>query len=1148
MKTPSKQNRPAPRMNRLQLTALAASCALAFAASAQAQTNGVVSVTTSNLLASDAAQTLSSYGFDLTLLSAQHNAATLTADVLSNVLTATFVTGTDTALTISGNAVSASAGSNQVSNRVDLSLLGSGTNPFAIAAANSQLRVGSTTTAGVTDQLIEARSSDTQNAPTTISGNSVSATATLNTASTTVSGVTNAAFNSASGVGASIGAPDSLATVTANVAVVNAQTAANASGNSGSRAALTNANIIASATGAPVEGINTLSEVVTISNNAMSAGYSSNSATTSYIANPGSAAFKGGVIVANVQTDIESAPSVLSSQSSETAATAKISNSNITVDVRQGAGAGTVLSSAATVSGNRIAATSEGNRAGALDSSGRLLAGNVLIVDSSTSVSSDLVTSALGVANLQQSTGTRYVSSINNTQVTALADNVSPSGSMTLRDNSLAATATGNLAGNLASVSGDAISTNLQVTSGQSVSQSVLASIVDGASLKAIVGGEESSASTAGSLTMSGNSVSARADGNIGANTLIQRAASVLGTTNSASSQRLEETNIQAELSDANAVTRVTAGAIRAATINTANNTLSAVANGNIYTGSSSLQASQVGTSANALVNSNGSYQDASNVEISAAAEGAVTSTVAGALTDSRVTVNGNATAASAIGNRASQLTEIVTTSLRNQLTTVDSTQNASGAVSSTVNGAIGLTVSDGSPVTGSTLTVSGNSAQAVAIGSTALNTLAISASSIGGSGGTLNVSSTQTGSGLVSSTAIASQGINSVGAIDSSSITLSGNRTSAAALGQSASNRLQVTSNEISGQSANVYNTQQRSGGDVVASVSASGSSLFGVNVDLAGNTPITVTGNRADASAMQNDAVNVLQASATSLSAPVGSAALVVDNLQTSTGNSFSAVSGGLIGLQATSLTAGNAVVSDNRVTASAGINTATNAIVVDATSALNANSIVTSVQNATGAVDASVGGLSQTTIGVIAPLNSGVALNALNATVSGNMLMAQGTANAVTNILNASSANSIGTAGAIAPIASYALNNVQASSGPVSTLVANTVVGLGGGQVSGAALTVSGNTISAVSTSNTASNQLNLTVLPGSAMQASSSLTNAQSSSSAVSAQVSGVTVIAGASAPSNPGARSSTISGNNIAAQATGNTAVNQITGR
>jgi len=376
----------------------------------------------------------------------------------------------------------------------------------------------------------------------------------------------------------------------------------------------------------------------------------------------------------------------------------------------------------------------------------------------------------------------------------------------------------------------------------------------------------------------------------------------------------------------------------------------------------------------------------------------------------------------------------------------------------------------------------------------------------------------------------------------------VSGNRTSAAALGQSASNRLQVTSNEISGQSANVYNTQQRSDGNVLASVSASGSSLFGVNVDLAGNTPITVTGNRADASAMQNDAINVLQASATSLSAPVGSAALVVDNLQTSTGNSFSTVSGGLIGLQATSLTAGNAVVSDNRVTASAGINTATNAIVVDATSALNANSIVTSVQNATGAVDATVGGLSQTTIGVIAPLNSGVALNALNATVSGNMLMAQGTANAVTNILNASSANSIGNAGAIAPIASYALNNVQASSGPVSTMVANTVVGLGGGQVSGAALTVSGNTISAVSTSNTASNQLNLTVLPGSAMQASSSLTNAQSSSSAVSAQVSGVTVIAGASAPSNPGARSSTISGNNIAAQATGNTAVNQITGR
>ena len=494
-----------------------------------------------------------------------------------------------------------------------------------------------------------------------------------------------------------------------------------------------------------------------------------------------------------------------------------------------------------------------------------------------------------------------------------------------------------------------------------------------------------------------------------------------------------------------------------------------------------------------------------------------------------------------------------MTDSLLNQLATVASTQNANGSIASSVNTEIGLSIADGSAVTGTSLTVSGNAAQSLAMASSTLNKLFISADSIGGSGGSLKVSNTQTGSGLVTASTLASQGINTIGESEDSSITLSGNRTSAAALGQSASNRLQITSNEISGQAASVYNTQQRSSGDVVAGVSAwssapSNPSLFGVNVDTASNTPISVTGNRVDASAMQNEAINMLQVNSSRLSAPAGGAALALDNLQTSAGNSSSSVSGGLIGLQANSLTSGNAVVSDNRVVATAGINTATNGMVVDATSSLNANSTVTSAQNATGAVNATVGGASTMTIGVIAPLNSGVALNALNATVSGNMIMAQGTVNAATNILNASSANPIGNAGAIASAATYALNNVQASGGPVSTLVSNAAIGLGGGQVAGSGLTVSGNSIAAVSTVNTASNQLTLSVLPGSAMQATSSLTNSQSSTSAVSAQVSGVAVNAGASAVSNPGTRSSTISGNNIAARATGNTAVNQITGR
>jgi hypothetical protein len=162
---------------------------------------------------------------------------------------------------------------------------------------------------------------------------------------------------------------------------------------------------------------------------------------------------------------------------------------------------------------------------------------------------------------------------------------------------------------------------------------------------------------------------------------------------------------------------------------------------------------------------------------------------------------------------------------------------------------------------------------------------------------------------------------------------------------------------------------------------------------------------------------------------------------------------------------------------------------------------------------------------------------------------MMMAQGTANAATNILNATSANPIGNASAFAPVATYALTSMQTSNGPISTRVTNAQVGIVGASVDGSALTISGNTVAALSTANTATNQLTLSVMPGSAMQASSSLSNIQTSTSAVSAQVSGVTLIASAGAPTLPGSsRTATLSGNAIAAQATGNTAINQLIGR
>ncbi len=1142
--TPAAAQSVANPVPKLKLSAIATACALAFTSAAFAQTNGTVVIDATDLLTANATQSLNAFGYEMRLLSAQNNSAVIAAEVLSNTLTASFASGPDAALTISGNSVSAATLGNQATNSADLGLLGSGINPFAIAAANSQLRNTGASTATVDNQLIEARSVDSQFAPTTISGNSVSASVGLNNASTRVAGTPARAFNSEEPVGTTLANNATLVIASANIAVVNAQTASNASGNAGSRAAVTQSTIVASATGAPSDGSNALSEAVTISNNAIAAGFASNTATTVYESTPGSAAFKGGVIVANVQTDIETAPQT-------EAPTALIQNASITADVRQ-LGGTNVLAAPVTISGNRMVASSSGNRAGELDATGRVLAGNALIIESASSVSSNLDSSSLSVGSLQQASGTRYASTIEGSNLSALVDNTAAGGSVTLRDNSLVASSNANLAGNLASITADAIASNLSVSNEQSTIQTVVNSLVTGSSVSTRIDGE--TLNSAGAVTLSGNQILATADANIAANTLVQNASAVSGRIDSLNIQSITDSTVRAELFDSNAKTKVEAPDVDSIAITNSRNNLAAIANGNTFTGTTSVQARQLGTAQTGISNFTQSSQNATNLQLSAEASGEVASEVSGNLTNSRLTVTDNSISSAAVGNRSSQLADLVTTNFSNQQSSVESTQIVSGTISATTTALTSLVVSPVSNVSGSSLTASGNSIQSQAIGNTGSNVLAVSATSASGSGGSFNVNNSQRGEGGVSALSTGSQEILAGGQIDNSSITLSNNSISAAALGQSASNRLQITTSSLSGSTSNVFNAQERTGGDVSASVVAatghtSGATLFGVSTDGASSSPITVSGNRAEASAMQNDAVNVLQATATSLVVPSVSPAMVVDNQQVSTGGSYASVSYGQLGLTANSLSSGNAVVSDNRVTASAGVNTATNAIVVDATSALNAIGNVNSNQVASGAVDASIGSPMLTTLGVIAPFNAGIALNSINATVSGNLMVAQGTANAATNILNALSSNPIGNAEVVAPAATYALNSQQNSSGQISARVNNAQLGVVGAAVDSSTLTISGNTIAALSTANTASNQMTLSAMPGSAMQASSSLTNTQTSTSAVSAQVSGVTVIAGAGASTQPGAsRTATVSGNTVAAQATGNTAVNQITRR
>jgi len=422
------------------------------------------------------------------------------------------------------------------------------------------------------------------------------------------------------------------------------------------------------------------------------------------------------------------------------------------------------------------------------------------------------------------------------------------------------------------------------------------------------------------------------------------------------------------------------------------------------------------------------------------------------------------------------------------------------------------------------------------------------------------------------------------------STLSVSDNTTSGSVAGNSASNTLAVTANDIAHGTTQTTSTASSVGGAVLADHALSnvqgvteGAALTSnVNgafaIDVAADATIqdsalSVSGNSQRASAVANTATSSLSLSGTGVSA--GSALSSVQGSEAAV-----TASSNLEVFAPAAVTNSSVSLSGNRNTALGVINDASNTLSVEATNVAPVGSALANAQLlpgiATGDHVLSNLQTAQTAVSSsastqlynqdrVADQTSGV----LNSTVaiSGNSTVSEASANRATNAVSVE--------GAAALNASAGLVNQQMSSADVtSTATTTAALNLPGSALpasaalNGSSLSIDGNSTSALARGNVASNVLNASA--GGSYGASSSATggsalalggmgstnataavlNAQSNAGDVSASSTNVAyqVALNAGAPAGAAVVGSTVgvTGNSVAASAYGNSATNALT--
>jgi hypothetical protein len=1151
----------APHRIPSRLTAIATGCALAFAMPTLAQ------AATVDFLLQDPTDYLSA----VTNLSADAPAALANAQIRLNATTSTVengsfvntVTGTSSGpITVSGNAAAATATLNSATN----SLSGPGAVNFTSETTKAEvtLKLPKTALAGSADtisstidaslvvasqQIARNASSAAQVSSTTVlskvtgdMGNALTVNANSLSAQLTVNTATNV-FNQQGGSGQ----------FTGSVAVTNQQANTAALGGTDSneitqemKARVSDATIKGEVTG-------TNSSSITVSGNQQIASVQGNVAgalgTNGRILAGNALIISGANSVtgnlADTSTnggggdDISESRTLVgglvlgSMQRSEgTNFTASIANSGVTAQALTSTAGNTI-----TVRDNLQQASASGNLAGSL-----------------ISVEANRIESGVAALNRQQLQDSIVESNITTSSTIAKTTGEEINlGAITVTGNRALASSSGNAGSLNTALTATSIQTKIDSGSSQYIEGfGTLSSTVQNQSIKAQPFRSESTA-----LTVSGNELAASTSGNAVSTSVSLSGSSVLASTKEQIDQGLDNYSVTSSVSSASI--EIASRSVASA-LTVSNNQINARTVGNAADATTRIAGTQLGSPANNLrVDLYGSQRVAGSDDMKSVVESAdIRVDADGKANGSTITVSGNTMLASTTANTAQRALQLDGTSITASNIRQDVFQDSDIPVKATVDNAR-ISVQGLKSTAASSTVVSDNTILALATANRGSNATTINATDLSGDvEGEIKVRSEQEMRTSMSAKTTAAQSISiDNNALVNGRVTLSNNVTAAQATANTTTNQMILNGTSLSLGTAKVENSQRRAG--TVEATANGNTEAFVIKsvTDAAGKLTggsLTVSNNQFAAIASGSTATNALQANAVSASGYV-----IIDNAQYSESTSIQAsAKPRMIGVDAiagdgTPATGVSIAVSGNSATASASANTASNQINLVAPSALNVVSWVTSIQRSKGLVSATLGDTAATpakTLVGLAPLNdprnnaaSPITVSYGNVTVSDNRLIAQASANTVGNVLNLASAGSVGSS---SDWKSFSVNSNQNTEGAVQTYVKTAYVGVDASSVQAAPLTVSGNTVAAVSAANTASNALTASGLPGSPVFAQLSLNNTQTATNTVSSSVSGVTIgnTVGAGTPSS----AMTVAGNTMLAQSSGNTAVNRITGR
>ncbi len=505
------------------------------------------------------------------------------------------------------------------------------------------------------------------------------------------------------------------------------------------------------------------------------------------------------------------------------------------------------------------------------------------------------------------------------------------------------------------------------------------------------------------------------------------------------------------------------------------------------------------------------------------------------ASTNDTSVISGNLVQAQAQGSAATNQSLLSATQINDSIAQVDNQQNhKQGAI--TADASVNQIGSSSTSLSGGSVTVSDNRANALASGASARNTASLTAS------GSIDPSKAEVKNhqihtqGKVAATAGAGLVGASTNSASDTALAFSGNQFNASASSQTVINQASVQGSELIEAGAGILNTQTHEAGNVLATVAnmpltspapTPDPMHIGLQADHASGGSLTVSGNLGAADAIVNQASNQVHVSGSSHSDSLA----VLDNQQSVNAGNATALTLVNLGLKALTAAAQDTaranghelVVSNNVFSANASQNQADNSLVLKADNSVNGAPLVDLVNTQTAN-----GNTKATTEMNILTGSSDATTPSGNTTVSNNQANSMARANVANNQLTLSAGTQ---ANDVAP----SLQNTQTNNGAVSA-TSKLAIPAGAATRLDGDITINGNQAASVAAGNTSLN--NLQASAGTAFNGLVALNNNQSNNGAVTASTS-------LNATGSSRGTALNLSGNIASATAVGNNAENQL---